>query len=299
MDLVSVVGIAFILCAFCYAFLRKAPLSLTTATAFLAVYALLAVTSRDWGNPALSPGFRDMVLNHRGSWRADELPAFFTAIFVHHDLLHLGFNTAALILIGMPLEERIGTPAFAVTFILGGIFGALTFYALHFSDFFALLGASAAISAELGAFARLYPRERMMLFLPIFPMPSVPVIWVAIGFLVISTAFVYMLPPGSVAHEAHIGGLITGFLIAPLVVKLPSKRKVTIKALDLAALEKLAKTLELSEMLAKTKGESVPEVRNAWLEMFVKRARCPECDGPLRIRWGRIVSDCGWKLRYQ
>lgn len=295
MDPIGIAGILIIVLAFAYAFLRRAPLCLALSVCFLAVYTLLAVTSKGFGNLPSSLGFPDLVLIHLGSARIEEVIPFFTTMFVHWDLLHLGFNMIALILIGTPLEERIRSPAFAFVFIVGGLFGTLAFYLLHFSQAFVVLGASGAISAELGAYARLYPREKMTLFLPFFPLPPISVIWVAMGFLIISSLLVYAIP--HVATEAHIAGLITGLLIAPVAVRIPSRRRTVLKPIDSDSLSVLATTVELKDMLAAIRKESVPEVRDAWLERFVQRAKCPQCSGPLRMRMSRIVSDCGWTLR--
>lgn len=295
MEILGIAGIVIILGSFLYAFIRKAPLSLALAIAFLIIYAIFEITKRVWDVSVWASGYTDLVLVHLETWRVEEIIPFFTTMFVHHNLLHLGFNTMALILIGMPLEDRIGTAAFTIAFIIGGLIGTLTFYLIHYFEYFILLGASGAIAAELGVFARLYPRQRMVLFVPFLAMPAIPVIWVAIGFLLLSSLLVYVVP--GIAHEAHIGGLITGFLIAPLLSKIPSKRVTVTKRIDIDALQSLANTSELQDILHKIRTESLSEVREAWIERFVQLARCPQCDGPLRLSLGRIVSDCGWKTR--
>ena len=273
MEVIALLGIVAIVVAFVYAFVRKAPLSLTISVAILVVYALLAATSRYWGEPSRSLGYWDLVLMHPGRWNEGELYTFFTSMFVHQNLMHIGFNTGALIFIGVALEEKIGTPAFAVIFIIGGLMGTLTYYLIHYHELFILLGASGAISAELGAYARLYPREKLTLFLPV-PLPPIPAIWVAIGFLIVSSMLVFIIP--NIAHEAHIGGLLTGLLIGPLAARLPSKMEEAASKLDVRALAPLAKTLELKDVLTKIEVETVPPCRqrDKLVEKRIARSSC-------------------------
>ena len=294
MDPIGIAGVLIIIVAFAYAFLRRALLSLALSICFLAIYTLLALSSRQFGYLPGSPGYLELALSHTGSARLVEALTFFTSMFVHWDLLHLGFNMIFLIVVGTPLEEKIGTSAFAFVFIIGGLFGTLAFYLLHYSEVFVLMGASGALSAELGAYARLYPREKMKLFVPFFPLPAISIIWLAMGFLIVSSLLINV---PHVATEAHIAGLITGLFIAPLAVRLPSKKRTILKPIDFSVLAGLAITVELRDILDDLEKETVPEVRAAWLERFVQRAKCPTCKGPLRMHMGRIVSDCGWKLR--
>ena len=293
MDIVGILAVALIVGAFVYAFVRKAPLSLTIAIAAVAIYAMLAATSRIWGDPSFSEGYYQLVLL-TGTWKLDVIPSFFTTIFVHQNLLHLGFNMAALIFIGAALEDRVGTPAFAVIFVVGGLIGNLTFYLIHYSEMYILLGASGAISAELGAYARLYPRERITFFFPGVPLPGIPVIWVAIGFLLISSLLVYIIP--GIAFEAHIGGLIAGLFMAPAAIRL-NKKKESGATIVIEKLEPLANTAQLKEMLAEMKAEKIPEVREAWVAKFLELAKCPRCGKRLWEWNGKAISECGWKLK--
>ncbi len=292
MELIAVLGIIAIIVSVLYALVRRALFSLTAAIAILFIFMMLAVTSSFWGN--LEP-FYELALVHLGTWRYEEILQFFTSMFVHQNMLHLGFNMLALIFIGVPLEDRVGTPAFVVMFFVGGLMGSMAFYLIHYNDSYVLLGASGAIAAELGMYARLFPRQRVSLFLPGFLLPAIPIIWVALGFLVLSSLMVFIVP--NVAHESHIAGLIFGFALAPLIAKLPSRKKETMKKLDIEALEQLATTPELKDVVARIRAETVSDVREAWLDRLVKSASCPRCGGPLRHRFGKVTSECGWSLR--
>ena len=75
-----------------------------------------------------------------------------------------------------------------------------------------------------------------------------------------------------------------------------SKPKKTVGRTNVVALETLATTAELKEILAKINVETLPDIRGAWVERLVERARCPECGGPLRMTRSKVVSECGWRL---
>src|SRR6266511_99968 len=184
MELLSAVAAATIPAAIGYAWWRKAPLSLTLSVAMLATFGLGVLADR------LDPPFGiyafwdDLVV-----WRADTVYSgplsYLTMMFVHAGLFHLVFNLLFLILIGPLLEERIGAPRWGLLFFVGGVVATLAFQAIHFADrFYYLLGASGGLSAVFGAFGRLYPRERLRIWVPI-PLPPMPAIYYVIGFVVV------------------------------------------------------------------------------------------------------------------
>jgi membrane associated rhomboid family serine protease len=203
-----------------------------------------------------------------------------TSMYAHdrYTLNHLLLNMIGLAFIGIVLEQRIGTRPFALLYLLSGFFGTLAFAGSYWNDpFVGVIGASGAVSGVLGGFARLYPNERMaFIFLPTYPMriPYVVLIFVALQFVFLYT--------GGVAWQAHLGGLVAGILIAPLVVRIRAKGQ-TRRSVPTAALRKLAVTPELRDMLRHVEQESVPDVRNAWVEHFMAKARCPICGSPIKV----------------
>src|SRR5439155_202583 len=85
-------------------------------------------------------------------------------------------NLLGLILISPPLEQRIGSTRWTILFFVGGAVGAVVFLLVHLGAPVLLVGASAGIFAVFGAYGRLYPRDRVTLFLPIPRVPSLPVV---------------------------------------------------------------------------------------------------------------------------
>jgi len=225
-----------------------------------------------------------------------------TSMFMHAMPMHLISNVLILYLIGLPLEERIGTKRWGALFIAGGIAGTLMYFVFDMSSTAYLLGASGAIFGLGGALLILYPNDRIpMLLGPIFSMRA-PV-WAAVGIMAAwETVLVYLQTGDGTAHTAHLGGFACGLFLAPVLVRKTEMRKT--KELDLGVLRSMAFGPEDARMLEKVENETEPDVRRAWLEFFLKEAaRCPKCrrrlgesyakDGKNPAEAGPIICACG------
>jgi len=294
-DPVSYVAIAVIVGALAYSVARKALLTFTITVACGIVFGLEVVT----GYAILG----DLALVRLASPFDVISPpwTFLTFQFLHANLSHLLFNVLALMLIAPVFEERIGSLRFGVLYFVGGVLGAAGFLLLNLSHSVVLVGASAGISSVFGAYGRLYPRDRVQLFLPLPGMPALRVIDVVIGFLVLETAlsFVggFLGPLSGIAWQAHVVAMIFGFACAPLVMRIPSGRQRPLKKVSFASWRAFATTPELQEILGEAERADLPEIRDAWMEKFVRAMRCPRCGGPVRRRFGRLTSPCGWRAR--
>jgi len=221
----------------------------------------------------------------------DRVYTLLTSMFAHASLAHLLFNVLGLVLIGMVFEQRIGAKPYILLFLLSGVAGTLTFAAVHWDNpAYAVLGASGAISGVLGGFARMYPNERMSMILFVFPLPPMPVWIIVIIFVALQSLFISA--SSGIAYEAHLGGLAAGLLLAPLVVKLPTQKREK-RTIALSTLRKLATTPELKTILRRIEDETVPDVRGAWIEHFLSRARCPYCNAPLRVSKDTVMCQKG------
>jgi len=288
-----------------YAWRRKALLSLAFAVANLAVFVLGEIA---W-TLGSGPGNRftiDLAVWKLGSGAFHSGPlTYVTMMFLHANFLHLLFNLAFLILLGPMLEERIGSLRWGVLYFGGGILATLAFEAIHWFDpGYFLLGASGALSAVFGALGRLYPRERISMFIPLpvpVPFRPQPVIYWVVGFIVVQ--FVLWLfsagtPLSGIALEAHVAGLAFGFALAPAIMRIPSKaRGERTRVRDFSVLRPLVKGRELEEIYGVLSKETLPEAQDAWLEKFAAKAACPQCGKPLRYRRSSVRSECGWKLK--
>lgn len=216
-----------------------------------------------------------------------------TSLYVHGSALHLFGNMLILYLIGVPLEERIKIDRTMTIYFAAGLAGSAAFYATHQNSFVFVVGASGAISGLMGGLLILYPKLEIPMFLgPLF-LHRVPV-WIAVGLaFAFETLLTFSGQSDGIAHEAHVAGMITGIFLAPALVRREVPRISALsRAIDLSS---LATTPQLRAIYKTYSSENVPEVRQAWLEHFVKKARCPKCGGPLQLDSGSIKSECGWR----
>jgi membrane associated rhomboid family serine protease len=292
---------AIILGSLAYAWWRKAYLTqvIVIALFFIFLYVFIPI----WiGNPV----GEDMVEAYTfSSSRIGNLAYAYTivtSIFMHVSPVHLISNVLILYLIGLPLEERIGTKKWGAIFLASGIAGTLLYFLFDMNSQVYLLGASGAIFGLGGALLILYPRDEIpMLLGPIFS-TRVPV-WAAVGVLFVwETILVFLQTDDGTAHTAHIGGFACGLFLAPLLVRHVARERS--KQLDLTVLRSMVMKPEDGLMLDKIEKETEKDVRNAWLEFFLKEAaRCPKCrrhlgesyakDGKNPAEGGQIKCDCG------
>ena len=144
-------------------------------------------------------------------------------MFMHGSLLHLGGNMLFLWIFGNNIEDSMGRVTFVLFYILGGL-AALGLHVLSDSNsVIPTVGASGAIAAVLGAYARLYPRARvvtLVFIVIIFTVITLPALLVLGVWLLLQLLPAFSDPAtgggGGVAYFAHIGGFVFGALAIKL-----------------------------------------------------------------------------------
>ena len=147
----------------------------------------------------------------------------FTSMFMHGSLLHLGGNMLFLWIFGNNIEDSMGRLTFVLFYLLGGL-AALGFHVLSDpSSPIPTVGASGAIAAVLGAYARLYPRARvvtLVFIVIIFTVITLPALLVLGVWLLLQLLPAFSDPVtgggGGVAYFAHIGGFVFGVIAIKL-----------------------------------------------------------------------------------
>ena len=132
--------------------------------------------------------------------------------FLHGGFFHILFNMFSLYMIGRIFERQIGSRSFLLLYLLGGIFaGLVNVFANVFSGM-PTVGASGAICAVVAAFGLMNPNARMgmlILFIPVF-MRAKTFVYV----FAIITILMALTGGGNIAHMAHLGGLVFGWMYA-------------------------------------------------------------------------------------
>ncbi|MDX1683929.1 MAG: rhomboid family intramembrane serine protease [Saprospiraceae bacterium] len=143
-----------------------------------------------------------------------------THMFMHADLGHLFFNMLTLFFLGPWVERRIGSRKFLIFYLASG-FGAaglhllVRYYLVSQLGYMdeiniPVLGASGAVYGVLAAFGTLFPNARLMLLFPPIPIRAS---YLAIGLILFDLITGVSGTRTGVAHFAHVGGAITGFLL--------------------------------------------------------------------------------------
>lgn len=163
----------------------------------------------------------------------------FTYMFMHAGLTHIFFNMFALWMFGRIVESVWGPKRFLIYYMVCGV-GAgviqeiaqfISFYTIAadqipgfgFGDILTVahnsemvlnswttVGASGAIYGILLAFGMLFPEERIF----IFPLPvPVKAKWFVVLYAALELFLGLGMPGDSVAHFAHLGGMLFGYLL--------------------------------------------------------------------------------------
>lgn len=129
-----------------------------------------------------------------------------TYMFVHGDLMHLAVNMLILFFFGPPLEGRWGEREFLKFYFICGLGGVALSYVFLPN---AIIGASAAVYGVMLAFAMNWPRAPIYVW-GIFPVEA----RYLVGFMFLLSLLSATNPNagGGVAHFAHLGGLLAGFV---------------------------------------------------------------------------------------
>lgn len=156
-----------------------------------------------------------------------------THMFMHGSLFHLIFNMLALWMFGSMIERVWGPKRFLIFYLVCGLGAGLAQMGSYIFEFWDIdhatisadlydqyqmalrigctVGASGAIMGIVAAFGYLFPNTQMFV-MPI-PVP-IKAKWAVLGFIALDVfGGVYRVPGDNVAHFAHVGGALIGFLI--------------------------------------------------------------------------------------
>ncbi len=133
-----------------------------------------------------------------------------TYMFAHGGFSHIFFNMLSLAFMGPILESFWGQKKFLLYYLITGIGAAL--FSLGIDYFLSrgpgsMLGASGAIYGLLMAFGMTFPNMEVQLLIPPIPIKAKYLVFLLGGLTFL------MDRSGSVAHFAHLGGAVVGFIV--------------------------------------------------------------------------------------
>ena len=153
-----------------------------------------------------------------------------THMFMHGGWWHILFNMYTLVMFGMVVERVLGTKKFLILYFVTGLGAVALHTGVEWLDIHRLaastdlgaqadiidmlrtpmVGASGAVYGVLVAFAMLYPEARMTL---IFPPVTLDAKWMVAIFIGIELVTGITGTQMGIAHFAHLGGALFGFLL--------------------------------------------------------------------------------------
>lgn len=140
-----------------------------------------------------------------------------TCIFLHGGWLHLVGNMWFLHIFGDNVEDRFGHARYLLFYLVCGLAASLTHFVTNITSMVPTIGASGAIAGVMGAYLMLYPRAKVVAFVPLFvafftvdvPAPVFLGLWFLLQIYNGFHAFGAGAVEG-VAWWAHIGGFMFG-----------------------------------------------------------------------------------------
>jgi len=291
----SLIAFLIIVGGLAYAAKQRILMSQAIIVVNFVIFFLLMLTSPTLSfSTAQSTVFKELAFQPSYLQDVPQLYTLFTSMFVHANFVHILMNMIVFLLVGVPFEQRIGSSRFFVLYVATGIAGALLFTAFNIDSTVALVGASGAIFGILGSFAALYPRDQVVMPLPVFIILFIrmPVIVATLVFAGMETLYVFSGIADGVAHLAHIGGLVSGIFLAVAVGKPPG---ITTERLPLDRLAAVVTTERQREVLERVRAADEPEIQEAWLSTLLRELECPECGGTLVHRNRIVCRRCGWR----
>lgn len=156
-----------------------------------------------------------------------------THMFMHGSFFHLLFNMLSLWMFGSMLEKIWGPKRFLTFYFICGVAAAVTQLASYVYDFRnidgislsteeisqyqeilrlnATVGASGAIMGVVAAFGYLFPNTQLFIMPIPFPIKAK---WAILGIIALDVfGGVVKVQGDNIAHFAHVGGAVTGFLL--------------------------------------------------------------------------------------
>jgi membrane associated rhomboid family serine protease len=181
-------------------------------------YALIAINVALFVLQAVSPVIQSELVLRTPSVADGQLYRLVTSAFMHYGVAHLLFNMYALYVMGPPLEIWLGRLRFTALYAMSALGGSVLVYLLSPLNA-ATAGASGAVFGLFGAWFAVGKRLNL------------DIGWV-VGLIVLNLAFTFVIPllgGANISWQGHIGGLVTGAVVAAAYAYAPRQRRTLIQ----------------------------------------------------------------------
>jgi membrane associated rhomboid family serine protease len=177
-------------------------------------YTLIAINVVMFILDIASSGLKRELVLWAPAVAAGEYYRLVTSAFMHFGIAHILFNMWALYVLGPPLEQHLGRLRFGALYGLSALGGSVLVY-LVAPISSATAGASGAV---FGLFGATFVAARRL---------NLDIRWL-VGLIAINLVITFTVP--GVSWQGHVGGLLTGALIAAAYVYAPRENRNLIQA---------------------------------------------------------------------
>lgn len=151
---------------------------------------------------------------------------FFTYMFLHSGWWHVIANMWMLWIFADNIEDVMGPLRFLIFYLLCGLAALILHMAFNLTTDAPIIGASGAIAGVMGAYVTLYPRGKVLTFIPIIIIPYIVRLpaWLFLSFWFLSQVISVLFeglgaPVQGIAWWAHVGGFLAGMLLVRLFMR--------------------------------------------------------------------------------
>jgi len=278
-----------------HAWIRRTPISLAIGASLMLTYLFQATIK--W--------VIDLNLFVQGAlipavaFEPEHLHRLISAAWLHADLFHLLGNVLVILLVGVPLEQRLGRGRFLTIYLIGVLGGNIGWTLANWESWTLCIGASGAAFGLLGCYLACWPRDEIEF--PLILIRKWPVAWIALIKFALEV-MQYPTATSNVAHLAHITGFIACYVLAKPIAK---GGLVPIGAVDSGPSSKGGQEAQHKAIKSRMRdlatdpwdgnltgparrtlqrlreeGDEI-ETRQAWLEQLAEQAQCPVCGDEL------------------
>jgi membrane associated rhomboid family serine protease len=181
-------------------------------------YALIAINVAMFVLQTVSKGVQSDLVLFSPAVADGDLYRLVTSAFMHYGVTHLLFNMYALFVVGPALEMALGRLRFTGLYALSALGGSVLVYLLSPLNA-ATAGASGAV---FGLFGATFVVGRRL---------NLDTRWV-VGLIVLNLAFTFVIPAlggQNISWQGHIGGLVSGSVVAAAYAYAPRERRTLIQ----------------------------------------------------------------------
>lgn len=200
--------------------LRGTPVTLTILVVSLSIAGL------EFVQPALHAELMIRFASINAAISQGEWWRILTAAFLHFGLLHIVFNMWALYVLGPRIEATVGGGAFLALYLASAAAGGAAFYFLQGSGAVGV-GASGAIFGLFGLWLQQAIRARRS--------PLGQMLLSQLGYTLLLNLSLPLIFPGQIGWSAHLGGLVAGYAISAIWLRLKGGQAQRVAAAGLVA----------------------------------------------------------------